>query len=297
MRNGSASDLQAMLDRATDGAVTLDAAGRILSLNEPAERLFGYRQNEIAGESVLMLLAPQSHPETTARLEALSRSRRGRSGLPPAAGSRARSRRRFDSAGADAGADRSERSPALLRACARSHPRARGRAAPHRRARRRRGRERRQDRLSRPGQPRNPHAVARHPRLRRSDDGGALRPGRQRALQGLSQGHPRLRQPRDEPRRRPARSEQDRGGQARTRLRRRRRQQRHPRVRVADAAAGGARAGHHARLAPRPPAAGDGRRALAQADHAEPDVERGEVQRAGRAGDRLDRRSTPPGRR
>ena len=71
-RNGSAEDLQAMLDRATDGAVTLDAAGRILSLNEPAERLFGYHQSEIAGESVLMLLAPQSHPETTARLEALS---------------------------------------------------------------------------------------------------------------------------------------------------------------------------------------------------------------------------------
>jgi PAS domain S-box-containing protein len=74
MRNGSASDLQAMLDRATDGAVALDAAGRILSLNEPAERLFGYHQNEIAGESVLMLLAPQSHPETIARLEALSRT-------------------------------------------------------------------------------------------------------------------------------------------------------------------------------------------------------------------------------
>jgi PAS domain S-box-containing protein len=72
MRNGAASDLQAMLDRATDGAVTLDTAGRILSFNEPAERLFGYRQNEIAGESVLMLLAPQSHPETTAKLESLS---------------------------------------------------------------------------------------------------------------------------------------------------------------------------------------------------------------------------------
>ena len=73
-RSGLASgDLQAMLDRASDGAVTLDLAGRILSLNEPAERLFGYHQNEIAGESVLMLLAPQSHPETTARLEALSR--------------------------------------------------------------------------------------------------------------------------------------------------------------------------------------------------------------------------------
>ena len=72
-RSGLAGDLQAMLDRATDGAVTLDAAGRILSLNEAAERLFGYHQNEIAGESALMLLAPHSHPETTARLESLSR--------------------------------------------------------------------------------------------------------------------------------------------------------------------------------------------------------------------------------
>jgi PAS domain S-box-containing protein len=68
----ASSDLQAMLDRASDGAVTLDLAGRILSLNAPAERLFGYHQNEIAGESLLMLLAPQSHPEATARLESLS---------------------------------------------------------------------------------------------------------------------------------------------------------------------------------------------------------------------------------
>ncbi len=83
MRNGAASDLQAMLDRATDGAVTLDAAGRILSLNEPAERLFGYHQNEIAGESVLMLLAPQSHPETTARLEALSRASEAEAAFRP----------------------------------------------------------------------------------------------------------------------------------------------------------------------------------------------------------------------
>jgi PAS domain S-box-containing protein len=83
MRNGSAGDLQAMLDRATDGAVTLDAAGRILSLNEPAERLFGYCQNEIAGESVLMLFTPQSHPETTARLEALSRASEAEAAFRP----------------------------------------------------------------------------------------------------------------------------------------------------------------------------------------------------------------------
>jgi PAS domain S-box-containing protein len=83
MRNGSARDLQEMLDRATDGAVTLDLAGRILSLNLPAERLFGYDQKEIAGESVLMLLAPQSHPEATARLESLSREGESGATLPP----------------------------------------------------------------------------------------------------------------------------------------------------------------------------------------------------------------------
>ena len=69
---GSAGDLQEMLDRATDGAVILDAAGRILSFNKSAERLFGYEQREVVGESVLMLLAPQSHPEATARLDRLS---------------------------------------------------------------------------------------------------------------------------------------------------------------------------------------------------------------------------------
>jgi PAS domain S-box-containing protein len=71
-RNGAAAELQEMLDRATDGAVTLDSAGRILSLNKTAERLFGYEEKDIAGESLLMLLAPQSHLETTGRLESLS---------------------------------------------------------------------------------------------------------------------------------------------------------------------------------------------------------------------------------
>ncbi len=71
---GSAADLQEMLNRATDGAVILDAAGRILSFNRSAELLFGYEQREVVGESVLMLLAPQSHPEATAKLDCLSRA-------------------------------------------------------------------------------------------------------------------------------------------------------------------------------------------------------------------------------
>ncbi len=72
-RGRSAEELEAMLAHAADGAVALDPAGRIVSLNRPAERLFGYAEGEVAGESVLMLLQPQSHPETTARLETLSR--------------------------------------------------------------------------------------------------------------------------------------------------------------------------------------------------------------------------------
>ncbi len=74
MGNAATQDLQEMLDRATDGAATLDSAARIVSMNSPGERLFGYDQKEIAGESVLMLLQPHSHAEVTARLEALSRT-------------------------------------------------------------------------------------------------------------------------------------------------------------------------------------------------------------------------------
>ncbi len=74
MRNAATQDLQEMLDRATDGAATLDSAARIVSMNAPGERLFGYDQKEIAGESVLMLLQPHSHAEVTARLDALSRA-------------------------------------------------------------------------------------------------------------------------------------------------------------------------------------------------------------------------------
>jgi len=80
---GQAAELQNMLDHAVDGAVTLDAAGRIMSFNRPAERLFGYDQEHVTGESVLMLLAPQSHPETTASLERLSRSGEAPEAGPP----------------------------------------------------------------------------------------------------------------------------------------------------------------------------------------------------------------------
>ncbi len=55
------SELHAILDTATDGVATLDRNGRILSLNRSAEALFGYEQNEVAGEPFNVLLAPESH--------------------------------------------------------------------------------------------------------------------------------------------------------------------------------------------------------------------------------------------
>ncbi len=72
-----------MLDLATDGAVILDSAGRIQSFSASAERLFGYSKEEVAGESVLMLLAPGSHPAAAARLDGLVGSPTGPASEPP----------------------------------------------------------------------------------------------------------------------------------------------------------------------------------------------------------------------
>jgi PAS domain S-box-containing protein len=54
-------ELRSVLDTATDGVILLDGEGRILSLNRSAEALFGYDQNEIAGEKLTLLLDQESH--------------------------------------------------------------------------------------------------------------------------------------------------------------------------------------------------------------------------------------------
>jgi PAS domain-containing protein len=58
-----AMELRAVLDTATDGVVTLDEKGCILSLNSAAEALFGLDQNEIAGETFAALLHNDSHAD------------------------------------------------------------------------------------------------------------------------------------------------------------------------------------------------------------------------------------------
>ena len=85
--------------------------------------------------------------------------------------------------------------------------------------------------------------------LFRSDDAGALRPDRQRALPAISQGHPCLRRASRLAAQRPARSVQDRGRQARSQLRQCRSQRADAAKRRADAAAGQPRAHHHPHLA------------------------------------------------
>ncbi|MBM4068286.1 MAG: PAS domain S-box protein [Planctomycetes bacterium] len=48
--------MQALLEAIVDGVVSIDARGRILSFNPAAERMFGYRKEELLGQSVNILM-------------------------------------------------------------------------------------------------------------------------------------------------------------------------------------------------------------------------------------------------
>lgn len=71
------AELAASLDLAADGIVTLDTSGRILSVSRSAERLFGYAANEIVGEVVTTLIAPEDHRETLSCLDAVAKAEPG----------------------------------------------------------------------------------------------------------------------------------------------------------------------------------------------------------------------------
>jgi PAS domain S-box-containing protein len=53
-------ELRSILDTATDGIVVVDREGLILTLNRPAEALFGYEYHEIARRPFTELFAPES---------------------------------------------------------------------------------------------------------------------------------------------------------------------------------------------------------------------------------------------
>jgi PAS domain S-box-containing protein len=66
-----AHELRAVLDTATDGVITLDEKGKILSINGAAEALFGLNQNEVVGDSFTTLLHNESHADALDYFEGL----------------------------------------------------------------------------------------------------------------------------------------------------------------------------------------------------------------------------------
>ena len=56
----TASELRTIVDAAVDGIIKISDQGIVLSFNESAERIFGYRADEVVGENVDMLM-PNPH--------------------------------------------------------------------------------------------------------------------------------------------------------------------------------------------------------------------------------------------
>jgi PAS domain S-box-containing protein len=67
-------ELEAILDTATDGVLVLDAQGTVLGANRSAEALFGTHRSGMVGESMLSLLAPESHRAALDYLDGLARN-------------------------------------------------------------------------------------------------------------------------------------------------------------------------------------------------------------------------------
>ena len=73
-RENNVRELDAILDTATDGLATIDAQGRILTLNRSGEALFGYDQSDIAGQPFTILLAPECEARARDYFEGLQKN-------------------------------------------------------------------------------------------------------------------------------------------------------------------------------------------------------------------------------
>jgi PAS domain S-box-containing protein len=67
-------ELRSILDTATDGVVTIDRSGYILTVNRSAEALFGYEAQELVGLPFVDLFALESHATVFDYLDSLTRT-------------------------------------------------------------------------------------------------------------------------------------------------------------------------------------------------------------------------------
>ena len=68
-QNEQQSRLQAILDSAVDGIITIDLQGTVESMNPAAELLFGYAASEVVGNNVKLLMPSPFHEEHDGYLE------------------------------------------------------------------------------------------------------------------------------------------------------------------------------------------------------------------------------------
>ncbi|MCA1297658.1 sensor histidine kinase [Stappia indica] len=68
------SEMDAVLETATDGVLLLNEEGRILKVNRSAEALFGASRDEMIGAALTGYLAPESHRDANDYLEGLARN-------------------------------------------------------------------------------------------------------------------------------------------------------------------------------------------------------------------------------
>lgn len=70
--------LRAILETTSDGVLTVDTEGRILSFNPAAEKIFGYRAAEVVGRPVSLLVPPPVNQSHRVHLENFLRTGRSR---------------------------------------------------------------------------------------------------------------------------------------------------------------------------------------------------------------------------